>query len=90
VSHLADRFVKDPNQVVAVQQKVKVTVMEVDVQRKRIALSLKSDPFNASPKKEGSHQSMKSEGLTKPKPKEPVREVSMEEKMAALMNKFKK
>ncbi len=90
VSHLSDRFVKDPNQVVAVQQKVKVTVMEVDVQRKRIALSLKSDPFNASPKKEGNHQSMKSEGLTKPKPKEPVREVSMEEKMAALMNKFKK
>jgi hypothetical protein len=33
---------------------------------------------------------MKSEGMTKPKPKEPVREVSMEEKMAALMNKFKK
>ncbi len=90
VSHLADRFVKDLNQVVAVQQKVKVTVMEVDVQRKRIALSLKSDPFNASPKKEGNHQSMKSEGLTKPKPKEPVRELSMEEKMAALMNKFKK
>jgi protein Tex len=90
VSHLADRFVKDPNQVVAVQQKVKVTVMEVDIQRKRIALSLKSDPFNASPKKEGSHQPMKSEGLTKPKPKEPVREVSMEKKMAALMNKFKK
>jgi uncharacterized protein len=90
VSHLADRFVKDPNQVVAVQQKVKVTVMEVDVQRKRIALSLKSDPFNVSPKNEGNNQSMKPEGLTKSKPKEPVREVSMEEKMAALMNKFKK
>jgi len=90
VSHLADRFVKDPNQVVAVQQKVKVTVIEVDVQRKRIALSLKSDPFNASPKKEGNRQSMKSEGLNKSKPKEPEREISMEEKMAALMNKFKK
>jgi uncharacterized protein len=90
VSHLSDRFVKDPNQVVAVQQKVKVTVMEVDVQRKRIALSLKSDPFNASPKKEGNHQPTKPEGLTKSKPKEPEREVSMEEKMAALMNKFKK
>ncbi len=87
VSHLADRFVKDPNQVVAVQQKVKVTVMEVDVPRKRIALSLKTDPFNVSSKKEGSHQPMKSEGLPKPKQKG---EVSMEEKMAALMNKFKK
>src|SRR5882672_9476651 len=47
ISHLSDRFVKDPNQVVAVQQKVKVTIMEVDVPRKRIALSLKSDPFAA-------------------------------------------
>ncbi|MCX8490292.1 MAG: helix-hairpin-helix domain-containing protein, partial [Cyclobacteriaceae bacterium] len=90
ISHLADRFVKDPNQVVAVQQKVKATVMEVDVPRKRIALSLKSDPFNTPPKKEGSHQSMKSEELPRPKQKEPAREVSMEEKMAALMNKFKK
>jgi uncharacterized protein len=45
ISHLADRFVKDPNEVVAVQQKVRVTVMEVDVPRKRIALSLKSDPL---------------------------------------------
>jgi uncharacterized protein len=45
ISHLSDRFVKDPNEVIAVQQKVKVTVVEVDIARKRIALSLKSDPF---------------------------------------------
>jgi uncharacterized protein len=47
ISHLSDSFVKDPNQVTAVQQKVKVTVMEVDASRKRIALSMKSDPFGA-------------------------------------------
>lgn len=41
VSQLADRFVKDPNEVVKVQQRVEVTVMEVDLSRKRIALSLK-------------------------------------------------
>lgn len=45
LSHLADRFVKDPNEVVSVAQKVQVTVMEVDVARKRIGLSMKSDPF---------------------------------------------
>jgi len=45
ISHLSDRYVKDPNQVIAVQAKVRVTVMEVDVARKRIALSMKSDPF---------------------------------------------
>ena len=41
VSQLADRFVKDPNEVVKVGQRVKVTVLEVDLERKRIALSMK-------------------------------------------------
>lgn len=42
ISQLADRFVKDPNEVVKVQQKVMVTVLEVDLTRKRISLSMKS------------------------------------------------
>lgn len=41
VSHLANRFVKDPNEVVKVHQKVMAKVLEVDVNRKRISLSLK-------------------------------------------------
>jgi uncharacterized protein len=41
VSQLADKFVKDPNEVVKVAQKVLVTVTEVDEARKRIALSMK-------------------------------------------------
>ena len=44
VSQLADRFVKDPSQVVKVQQKVRVTVLEVDLDRKRISLSMRSQP----------------------------------------------
>ncbi len=44
VSQLADRFVKDPNEVVKVQQRVEVTVVEVDLARKRIALSMRSSP----------------------------------------------
>src|SRR5882724_614274 len=56
ISHLSDRFVKDPNQVVAVQQKVKVTVMEVDVARKRIALSMKTDPFGNGGSKSSDHK----------------------------------
>ncbi len=42
VSQLADKFVKDPNEVVKVSQKVMVRVTEVDEARKRIALSMKS------------------------------------------------
>ena len=44
VSQLSDQFVRDPNEVVKVGQKVQVTVTEVDLDRKRIALSMKSKP----------------------------------------------
>ncbi len=43
VSQLADRFVKDPNEVVKVGDVVKVRVTEVDVKRKRIGLSMRKD-----------------------------------------------
>lgn len=44
ISQLADRFVKSPAEVVKVQQKVMVTVTEVDLPRKRIALSMRANP----------------------------------------------
>jgi uncharacterized protein len=39
ISQLADRFVKDPNEVVKVGDRLKVRVLEVDVPRKRISLT---------------------------------------------------
>ncbi len=52
ISQLADRFVKNPADVVKVQQKVTVTVMDVDLERNRIGLSMKSapDPSEKKPK----------------------------------------
>lgn len=41
ISQLADRFVKDPAEVVKPQQKVTVTVLDVDIQRKRISLAMR-------------------------------------------------
>jgi uncharacterized protein len=41
ISQLANQYVSDPNQVVKLQQQVKVRVVEVDITRKRIALSMK-------------------------------------------------
>jgi uncharacterized protein len=41
VSQMANRFIKDPNEVVKVHQKVQVKVMEIDIPRKRIGLSMK-------------------------------------------------
>ena len=42
ISQLADRFVRDPSEVVKLGQPVTVTVMEVDQNRRRIALSMKN------------------------------------------------
>jgi uncharacterized protein len=56
VSQLSDRFVKDPRQAVKVQQRVKVTVLAVDLERKRISLSMKGEAAKkpeSQPKKEG-------------------------------------
>jgi uncharacterized protein len=44
ISQLANRFISDPNTVVQVNQQVKVTVLEVDIPRKRISLSMKAVP----------------------------------------------
>jgi len=43
VSQLADRFVKDPHEVVKAGDVVRVRVLEVDVKRKRIGLSMRKD-----------------------------------------------
>ena len=44
ISQLADSFVDDPNKIVKVGDKVQVTVTEIDLQRNRIALSMKKQP----------------------------------------------
>ncbi|MGM4980108.1 Tex family protein [Hyphomicrobiales bacterium] len=49
VSQLADRFVKDPHEVVKAGDVVKVTVVEIDVKRKRIALSMRKDGGTVAP-----------------------------------------
>lgn len=48
VSELADRFVKDPREVVKAGDVVKVRVLEVDAKRKRIALSMRKDDGDAA------------------------------------------
>jgi len=46
ISQLADRFVRDPNEVVKINQHVTVEVTEVDIERKRIQLSMKGQNTN--------------------------------------------
>jgi uncharacterized protein len=91
ISHLADKFIKDPKEAVTVQQKVMVTVIEVDVPRKRIGLSMKSDPFAEQPQARKTDKDNR-KGGHKPKhqgkPKQ--KEMTMEEKLALLKEKFKR
>jgi uncharacterized protein len=111
ISHLADKFIKDPKEAVSVQQKVKVTVVEVDVPRKRIGLSMKANPFadqipqqqkSSAPKarqtgeaggkpnaKHGSASKHSDSYRNKPA-KSQEKELSMEEKLALLKEKFKR
>ncbi|EIC30371.1 MULTISPECIES: Tex family protein [Methylomicrobium] len=71
ISHLADNFVKDPREVVKAGDIVEVKVVEVDVERQRIALSMKSDAeVSRTPKRETATR--KSQGKSAP-PAPPIR-----------------
>ena len=54
ISQLADRFVKDPHEVVKAGDVVKVRVTEIDVARKRIGLSMRKDGGTAEVRGKGS------------------------------------
>ncbi|MFL5765397.1 MAG: Tex family protein [Bacteroidia bacterium] len=81
VSQLSNTFVTDPNTVVKVQQKVTVTVTEVDVQRKRIALSMKDAAAPAQ------NTSKPANNNKKGKPEPPANDFASQ--LAALKDKFK-
>jgi len=66
ISQLADRYVKDPAEVVKVHQKVMVTVLAVDLVKKRISLSLK-DPSKPTPAPKAS-DAPRAKAAAKPNP----------------------
>ncbi len=84
VSEMANRFISDPNEVVKVQQKVEVTVTEVDVTRKRISLSMKGEDT-------GGGRPQRKTSSSKPKAKkqqERAPEGDLQAKLAMLKGKF--
>ncbi len=72
VSELSDQFVSDPRQLVHVHQRVTVTVLEVDRDRGRIALSMKSTPGREQGVRCGPAQP--SDGLPPSKPQDTKRQ----------------
>lgn len=83
ISHLANRYISDPNEAVKLGQKVMATVLEVDVARKRVSLSLKDGQTGSQ--KDGKTESQK---VAKPgKKPEPMN--SFQAKLMELKKNFK-
>jgi len=97
ISQLSNTYVSDPNSVVRLQQKVMVTVLEVDVVRKRISLSMKGAPAKDAGRGRGERvqggSARAGKGVEKPADKKSnVRQESAEDfqaKLMALKKKFK-
>ncbi|WP_447884447.1 Tex family protein [Serratia fonticola] len=97
ISSLADKFVEDPHTVVKAGDIVKVKVMEVDLQRKRIALSMRLDeqPGEGSPRRGGGNNSAPARDknsrpvANKPKPRNstPAGNSAMGDALAAAFGK---
>lgn len=99
-SQLANRFVANPNEVVKVSQVVQVTVTDVDVERKRISLSMKEDSqkdaksestkgnWNKNDAQKRNEQPRKSFNQQQPK-KQKEADGDLQEKLAKLKGMFK-
>ena len=92
ISQLSDTFVSDPSKVVKVQQKVEVTVTEVDAARKRIALSMKTGQGNTpATKPTGKPITAKANDIKPKTTSKPAEEPmnDLQAKLMALQGKFK-
>lgn len=93
ISHLSNKFISNPNEAVKLNQKVQVTVLEIDVARKRISLSMK-DAGGSQQQASGQRRESRNEPrqdqpkkANKPAAKEaPLND--FQAKLAALKNKF--
>jgi uncharacterized protein len=89
LSQITNRYIKDPNEVLKVHQKVEVTVTEVDVNRKRIALSMKENDKSAPQDRRNDDRRPAGNKPVYSKKPEQQPETDIAIKLAALKNKFK-
>lgn len=90
LSQITNRFIKDANEVLKVHQKVEVTVTDVDINRKRIALSMKENEPKpaAGERREQNNQQRPAQKPAFNKRPEPQVESDLQIKLAALKDKF--
>ncbi|MGX5819860.1 Tex family protein [Chitinophaga lutea] len=85
ISHLSNKFISNPNEAVKLNQKVTVTVLEVDTARKRISLSMKDNEPSGGGGGGGGQRKERRE--RKPEKEAPLND--FQAKLAALKTKFK-
>lgn len=89
ISQLSNTFISDPNEVVKLNQKVMVTVSDVDVPRKRISLTMKDQQKGGGEKRSGStDRKPAGSGGGKAQPKKPEPLNPFQAKLAELKKKF--
>ncbi len=87
ISQMSDKYIAHPSEVLKVQQKVMVTVLEVDVARKRISLGMKGETTS---KTSGKVQDKKSENKDNKKKGRDIEEEDMQAKLQKLKALFAK
>ncbi|WP_341835370.1 Tex family protein [Chitinophaga pollutisoli] len=83
ISHLSNKFISNPNEAVKLNQKVTVTVLEIDIARKRISLSMKDNAPQSGNGGGGGGQRRE----RRPAKEEPLND--FQAKLLALKSKFK-
>ncbi len=86
VSEIANRFISDPGEALKLGQKVQVKVMEVDVHRKRIALSIKQ--ASGEERAQGNKKPRRQESVKRQE--EDLSALSVNDALSALKKKFGK
>ena len=90
LSQITNRYIKDPNEILKVHQKVEVTVTGVDANRKRISLSMKeNEKRDATVDKPVENKPAQKPIVQRPVKQHPEPEMDLASKLAALKNKFK-
>ncbi|MBQ4668655.1 S1 RNA-binding domain-containing protein [Aeromonas hydrophila] len=91
ISSLTDRFVKDPHEVVKAGDIVRVKVLEVDVPRKRISLTMRLDEKAGQPTRKPAEPRHASNAKPKQAPRQsPPTDGAMGNAFAAALSKLKK
>lgn len=92
VSEIAHQYITDPNEVLKLNDKVQVKVLEVDIPRKRIALSIKQTQEAPARKQQQGFKPQGNQGnkFQPNKKQEDLSNMNVNDALAALKNKFRK